>query len=71
MAQFEYDMDKNDISHIRFGGFGAAGSETWVTGQKMKPYQIKKMKELLQKMEGETDKTVKPEVVENFDNMFD
>lgn len=60
----EYDMS---ISHIRFGGLGAAGSETWLQGQKMKPYQIKKLKELLKTVEGST-----PEVDENdLENMFE
>lgn len=71
MAQFEYDMDKNDISHIRFGGFGAAGSETWMTGQKMKPYQIKKLKELLKSVENGTGENVKTENVENLETMFE
>lgn len=70
MAQFEYDMEKNDISHIRFGGFGAAGSETWITGQKMKPYQIKKLEELLKSAKSDG---VKPEKqpTDNLESMFD
>lgn len=70
MAQFEYDMTKNDISHIRFGGFGAAGSETWITGQKMKPYQIQKLRELLKSVENGDVKSEKKEP-ENLENMFD
>jgi hypothetical protein len=68
MAQFEYDMDKNDISFIRFGNTGAAGSESWMKGSKMKPYQIKKLKELLRSVEGAD---VKPENTPNLENMFE
>ena len=70
MAQFEYDMTKNHISAIRFGNLGAAGSESWVKGQKMKPYQIQKLKELLKSVEGDD---VKPEnkEPENLENMFE
>ena len=69
MAHFEYDMTKNHISFIRFGGSGAAGSESWMTGAKMKPYQIQKLKELLKSVEAGD---VKPQKIdENLTNMFD
>ena len=69
MAQFEYDMDKNEISFIRFGGFGAAGSESWMKGSKMKPYQIRKLKELLKSVENQTE--IKEEVKsENIEDMM-
>lgn len=69
MAQFEYDMTKNDISFIRFGNSGAAGSESWNSGMKMKPYQIQKLKELLKSVEAGD---VKPQKIdENLTNMFD
>lgn len=71
MAQFEHDMTKNHISFIRFGGSGAAGSESWMTGAKMKPYQIQKLRELLKSVEQETP-SVKPQKIdENLTNMFD
>jgi len=72
MAQFQYDMDKNDISFIRFGGYGAAGSDSWMAGQKMKPYQIKKLKELLKSVENQTEikEEVKSENRENIEDMF-
>lgn len=70
MAQFEYDMTKNHISHIRFGGLGAAGSESWMPGQKMKPYQIQKLKELLKSVEN-GDVKREEKIEENFENMFE
>lgn len=48
----EHDTDKNDISFIRFGNTGATGSEGWMRGAKMKPYQVRKLKELLAEQEG-------------------
>lgn len=68
MTQFKYDMTKNDISAVRFGNLGAAGSETWIKGDKMKPYQIQKLKELLKAAETESRQKVENE---NFENMFD
>ena len=67
---FEFDMDKNDISFIRFGNTGATGSEGWMKGQKMKPYQIKKLKELLKSVECEPEEKVKPENNKNLEDMF-
>lgn len=66
MANFEYDTSKNDISFIRFGNNGAAGSESWLLGQKMKPYQIKKLKELLKTVEGSAPEPAS----ENLEDMF-
>ncbi len=70
MAQFQYDMDKNDISFIRFGNTGAAGSEGWMRGQKMKPCQIKKLEELLKTVKGEPV-LVEKNNDENLESMFD
>lgn len=68
MTTAEFDTDKNDISFIRFGNTGATGSESWMRGCKMKPYQIKKLKELLAEQEGSP---VKQKVEENLQNMFE
>ena len=56
-------MTEGKISHIRFGGFNA-GSENWLPGQKMKPYMIQRLRELLKSMEGEKTKE------ENIEDMF-
>lgn len=61
------DMDNNDISFIRFGNTGAVKSESWMSGQKMKPYQIKKLKELLQRVECQPVEKVN---TENLEDMF-
>jgi hypothetical protein len=68
MTTVEHDTDKNDISFIRFGNTGATGSESWMKGSKMKPYQIKKLKELLAEQEVTP---VKSKVEENLQNMLE
>jgi hypothetical protein len=69
MFQFVTANDKDEVTHIRFGGFGS-GSETWIKGQKMKPQFIKSLKDLLKQQE---NNDVKPEkkVEENLEDMFD
>lgn len=37
----------NEITMIRFGGYGKQGSETWTSGSKLRPDQLKKLKEIV------------------------
>ena len=37
----------NEITMIRFGGFGKQGSETWSPGMKLRPDQEKKIRAVL------------------------
>lgn len=37
----------NEITMIRFGGFGKQGSETWTPGMKLRPDQARKIKALI------------------------
>lgn len=62
--------DKDEVTHIRFGGFGS-GSETWVKGAKLKPQQIKALKDLVKVAEGGITEAVKPENNIDLENMFD
>lgn len=56
--------EKDEVTHIRFGGFGT-GSETWIKGTKLKPAQVKAIKEFLKNNED-----VKQEKEENIEDMF-
>lgn len=37
----------NEITMIRFGGFGKQGSETWSPGMKLRPDQARKLRALI------------------------
>lgn len=52
--------EHNEISLIRFGGFGAQGSTTWLPGQKLHPWQREKLEAIL------ADEKPKPD---NFEDM--
>jgi hypothetical protein len=60
--------EKDEATHIRFGGFGA-GSETWIKGAKLKPAQVKALQRLLDTTFFVED--VKPEKEENLENMLE
>lgn len=54
----------NDIYFIRFGQHGAKGSESWMPGLKLKPYQLQKLKELIKQHDAPQRS------VENLEDMF-
>ena len=39
--------EHSDITYIRFGAHGAQGSTSWLKGQILKPWQRKKLEDLL------------------------
>lgn len=48
-------QEHNEVTYIRFGAHGAQGSTSWVKGQNLKPWQRKKLEELLSDGTSEED----------------
>lgn len=59
----------NEVTMIRFGGYGAAGSTSWSKGCRMEKWQLDRLKELIAQHEPQkTESKTKP-APEDFDDL--